>query len=111
MNEAPGDFPFVSVGRSNLSNYPHAGQTVTIYVYMPATPTMNLGAKIFVMDNQYHWFDADAMTRLNPGAWNQLTFPLPSAVSGQLRQLGVQFNNPGTANLSPKVFVDAVSWR
>ena len=111
MNEAPGDFPFVSVGRSNLSNYPHAGQTVTIYVYMPATPTMNLGAKIFVMDNQYHWFDADAMTRLAPGAWNQLTFTLPSAVSGQLRQLGVQFNNPGTANLSPKVFVDAVSWR
>ncbi len=39
------------------------------------------------MDNQYHWFDPDAMTRLNPGTWNQLTFTLPSAVSGQLRQL------------------------
>jgi len=48
---------------------------------------------------------------LNPGSWNQLTFTLPSAVSGQLRQLGVQFNNLGTASLNANVFVDAVSWR
>ena len=111
MNVAPGDFPFVSVGRSNLSTYPHAGQTITLYVYVPATAAVNVGAKIFVMDNQYHWFDPDAMTRLNPGSWNQLTFTLPSAVSGQLRQLGVQFNNLGTASLNANVFVDAVSWR
>lgn len=111
VNVAPGDFPFVSAGRSNLSIYPHAGQTITLYVYLPATPAVNLGAKIFVMDNLYHWFDPDAMTQLKPGGWNQLTFTLPSAVSGQLRQLGVQFNNLGTATLSANVFVDAVSWR
>jgi len=111
MNVAQGDFPFVSVGRSNLSTYPHAGQTITLYVYLPATSAVNVGAKIFVMDNQYHWFDPDAMTRLNPGSWNQLTFTLPSAVSGQLRQLGVQFNNLGMASLNANVFVYAVSWR
>jgi hypothetical protein len=110
-NVAPGDFPYVSVGRSNLSMYPQAGQTITIYVYMPATPATNLGAKIFIMDNQYHWYDADTMSRLVPGTWNQLMFTLPSAVSGQLRQLGVQFNNSGTTRLSTNVFVDAVSWR
>jgi hypothetical protein len=112
MNVGTGDFPFVSAGQSNLASYPQAGQTITIYVYVPATnAAVNLGAKIFVMDGQYHWFDPDAMTQLKPGQWNQLTFTLPAISSGQLRQLGIQFNNLGTSLLSTSVFIDAVSWK
>jgi hypothetical protein len=110
MNVTPGDFPFVSVGQSNLGSYPHAGQTITLYIYLPAS-VVNLGAKIFVMDSQYHWFDPDAMTKLTPGTWNQLTFTLPSSVNGQLRQLGIQFSNLGTANIDANAFIDAVGWR
>src|SRR5215469_1205646 len=30
-----GDFPFASVGQSHLASYPQAGQTISIYVYVP----------------------------------------------------------------------------
>lgn len=110
MNASPGDFPFVSVGRSNLSNYPRAGQTVTMYVYLPAN-SVNLGAKVFVMDSQYHWFSPNGMTQLKPGVWNPVTYTLPSIVNGEPRQIGIQFNNLGTAVLSTDVFIDAVSWK
>ena len=108
-NVAPGDFPFVSVGRSNLANSPSAGQTITIYVYLPAG-TASLGAEVFVMDSQYHWYSPDAFTQLKAGTWNRVTYTLPSAVNGQLRQLGMQFSNLGAAVVSTNVFLDAVSW-
>jgi hypothetical protein len=47
---APGDFPFVSVGRSNLAIYPHAGQTITIYVYLPATTAVS-GTVVYQFTN------------------------------------------------------------
>jgi hypothetical protein len=104
-----GDFPFVSVGHSNLATYPHMGQTVAMYIYVPAS-SPGIEAKVFVMDYQYHWFDRGAMTSLKPGVWNRLTFTLPGAVSGQLRQLGVQFTTPANAPVSATVYIDAVGW-
>ncbi len=104
-----GDFPFVSVGHSNLATYPHVGQTVAMYIYLPAS-SPGIEAKVFVMDNQYHWFDRGAMTSLKRGMWNRLTFTLPGAVSGQLRQLGVQFTTPASAPGSATLYIDSVGW-
>lgn len=104
-----GDFPFVSVGQSHLASYPQAGQTISMYVYVPGNLN-GLGAKVFVMDSQYHWFDPGALTQLKPGTWNRLTLTLPSGVTGSLRQLGIQFNNLSNALMSTSVYIDAVNW-
>ncbi len=108
-NLGPGDFPYVSVGRSNLAVSPNASQVISMYVYLPANAT-NLDAKVFVMDSQYHWFSPDSWTLLQSGTWNHMTFTVPLAANGQLRQLGIQFNNPGTTVISTRLFIDAVSW-
>ncbi len=102
------DFPYVSVGRSGLTNYPQAGQTITAYVYLPDNP-VSVTAKLFIMDSQYHWFSGN-MNRLTPGEWNRLSFTVPSNVSGQLRQLGIQFSTLGNTAVSTDVYVDALSW-
>lgn len=109
-NMGNGDFPFVSVGRSNLATYPKAGQTVTVYLYLPANSS-GIEAKIFVMDDLYHWYDANEMTTLTPGTWNRVTFTLPAGVTGQLRQLGVQFNTSNANPVSGDVFLDSVGWQ
>ena len=109
-NMGNGDFPFVSVGRSNFATFPKAGQTVTMYLYLPAS-SPDIEAKIFVMDNLYHWYDAGDMTTLASGTWNRLTFTLPAGVTGQLRQLGVQFNTSSANPVSGDVFVDSVGWQ
>ena len=109
-NMGDGDFPFVSVGHSNLSTYPQAGQTVTMYIYLPAN-SPHIEAKVFVMDSQYHWFDPDAMITFQSGTWNRLTFTLPAGVTGQLRQLGVQFNTNSATPVSGNVYIDAVGWK
>jgi hypothetical protein len=108
-NMGMGDFPFVSVGRSNLATYPRAGQTITMYLYVPAN-SPEIEAKIFVMDDLYHWYDAGDMTSLTAGTWNRLTFTLPAGVSGQLRQLGVQFNTSSANPVSGNVYLDNVGW-
>lgn len=108
-NMGNGDFPFVSVGRSNLAAYPKAGQTVTVYAYLPANSS-EIEAKIFVMDDLYHWYDAGDMTTLTAGTWNSLTFTLPAGVTGQLRQLGVQFNTSNANPVSGDVFLANVGW-
>jgi len=102
------DFPYVSVGRSGLTNYPQAGQTITAYVYLPAN-SGSLTAKLFIMDNQFHWLSGN-MNRLSPGKWNRLTYAVPSNVSGQLLQLGIQFSTLGNTAISTDVYVDAVGW-
>jgi hypothetical protein len=109
-NMGDGDYPFVSVGRSNLAIYPKAGQTVTMYLYLPAN-SPEIEAKIFVMDDLYHWYDAGNMTTLTSGTWNRLTFTLPAGVTGQLRQLGVQFNTSNANPVSGNVFLDSVGWQ
>lgn len=108
-NMSNGDFPYVSVGRSNLASSPKAGQTVTMYLYLPAN-SPNLQGKVFIMDGQYHWFDAGPMTQLKPGAWTKVTFTLPGNVSSPLRQLGVQFNTNSSSLVSGTVYLDSVGW-
>ncbi len=102
------DFPYVSVGGSGLTNYPQAGQTITAYVYLPGN-SVSVTAKLFIMDSQYHWFSGNMM-RLSPGEWNRLTFTVPSNVSGQLLQLGIQFSTLGNTAMSTDVYIDAVGW-
>ncbi len=102
------DFPYVSVGRSGLTIYPQAGQTITAYVYLPGNP-VSVTAKLFVMDNKYHWLSGN-MNRLSPGKWNRLTYTMPSNVSGQILQLGIQFSTLGNTATSTNVYVDAVGW-
>jgi hypothetical protein len=106
-NVANNDFPYVS--GSKLANYPHAGQTLTAYVYLPSN-SVSFAAKVFVMDSNYHWFSPNAMTSLTPGIWNRLTFMLPQAISGQPRSIGIQFNNLSSVATSSDVYIDAVSW-
>jgi hypothetical protein len=108
-NMGNGDFPFVSVGHSNLATYPKAGQTVTTYLYLVANSS-ETEAKIFVMDDLYHWYDAGEMTKLTAGTWNRITFTLPVGVTGQLRQLGVQFNTSNANPVSGNVYLDSVGW-
>ena len=108
-NMGDGDFPFMSVDHANLSTYPQAGQTVTMYVYLP-TNSPDIEAKVFVMDSQYHWFDPGAMLTLQSGTWNRLTFTLPGDVTGQLRQVGVQFNTQSATPVSGDVYIDSVGW-
>ncbi len=109
-NMGNGDYPFITVGRSNLATYPKAGQTVTVYLYLPANSS-EIEAKIFVMDDLYHWYDAGEMTVLTAGTWNRLTFTLPAGVTGQLRQLGAQFNTSNANPVSGDVFVDDIGWQ
>jgi mannanase-like protein len=109
-NMGNGDYPFITVGRSNLATYPQAGQTVTVYLYLPANSS-EIEAKIFVMDDLYHWYDPGEMTVLTAGTWNHLTFTLPAGVTGQLRQLGVQFNTSNANPVSGDVFVDDIGWQ
>lgn len=107
-NVSSSDFPYVAVGRSNLANYPQAGQTLKAYVYLPSN-SVSLMAKIFIMDNNYHWFSS-ALLPLIPGVWSRLSYTLPSSISGQPRLLGIQFNNASTMPITTEVYIDAISW-
>ncbi|HEV2581687.1 MAG TPA: hypothetical protein VGT44_12610 [Ktedonobacteraceae bacterium] len=109
-NMGQGDYPFATCGGSYLSSYPKAGQTITAYLYLPANSS-NIMAKLFVMDSQFHWFDPGDMVTLIPGTWNRLTFSLPANVStGQMRQIGVQFNTGDTNPVSGTVYIDNIGW-
>ena len=110
MNIVNGDFPYVAVGSSNLASYPISGQTITMYLYMPSN-SVNLSAKIFVMDNAYHWFSPGGFTLLSAGAWNRLTYTLPPSINGEPRMLGIQFTSPVNAVATSNVYVDGVSWK
>lgn len=103
------DYPYVAVGRSDLANYPQAGQTLTAYVYQPSNSN-SFTAKLFVMDNNYRWFSNNTMISLTPGQWNRLTFTLPSNLSGQPRLLGIQFSNAVNSPESGDVYIDQVGW-
>ncbi len=108
-NLANNDYPYVSVGRSNLPNYPQADQTLTAYVYQPANSN-SFTAKLFVMDDNYHWFSNNTMVSLTPGQWNRLTFTLPSGISRQPRLVGIQFSNAANIAESGDVYIDQVGW-
>lgn len=103
------DYPNISVGSSGATTFPRAGQTISLYVYLPSN-SVSVGAEIFVMDGAYHWLSPNTITRLSPGTWNHLTFTLPTSTNGQVHQVGIQFSNLSTLPMSTNVFVDAVGW-
>jgi hypothetical protein len=107
-NIVNGDFPYVAVGRSNLASYPVSGQTITMYLYLP-TNSIQLSAKIFIMDNNYHWYST-GFTLLQAGTWNRLTYTLSPTITGEPRMLGIQFTSPANAAATSNVYIDAVSW-
>jgi len=102
------DFPYISVSTSTLSSYPQAGQTITAYIYLPAH-AVSLMAKVFVMASTYHWY-SDSMLPLTPGAWNHLTYTLPSAINEPLRQIGIQLNGTTDSGINSDVYIDALTW-
>jgi hypothetical protein len=108
-NIGNGDFPYVAVGSLNLATYPVSGQTISMYVYLLGN-SINLSAKVFVMNNAYHWFSA-GFTLLQAGTWNHLSYTLPASINGQPRLLGIQFNSPANATATTNVYIDAVSWK
>lgn len=103
-----GSYPYLSLGRSGMTGYPRAGQTISMYVYVPGN-TSNLTAKVFILDSNYRWFSTN-MTRLTPGTWKQITYTLPSNVSGPLYQLGIQFGTLSNTSVSSDVYIDAIGW-
>ena len=103
-----GSYPYLSLGRSGMTSFPHAGQTISMYVYVPGNTT-SLTAKVFVMDSSYHWFST-TMTALTPGTWNRITYTLPSNVGDPLYQLGIQFGTLSNTPVSSDVYIDAIGW-
>ena len=104
-NTSSSNFPYVAVSTADTTNYPHAGQTITAYVYVTST---SVNAKLFITEHDYTWHTSNAIT-LTPNTWNQLTFLIPAMVTEQPRQIGVQFNSAGGGG-SINVYVDAVGW-
>lgn len=102
------DYPYISIGGSQLSSYPQPGQTLSASVYLPAN-SVTLTVKLFIMDNSYHWLTGNGIT-LTPGAWTRLTFTIPTSASGPPRQLGIQFGTSMPTPVSVALYVDAIGW-
>lgn len=107
-NASSGDYPYVSVGSAHLPSPPRNGQTITAYVYM-ASNSVSVRAKLFVMDNNFGWHTG-AMVDLMPGTWTKLTYTVPQAIDGPVRQLGIQFNSPSANGAGSDVYIDAIGW-
>jgi hypothetical protein len=102
------DYPYISIGGSQLPSYPQPGQTLGAFVYLPAN-SVSVIAKLFIMDNSYHWLTGNSVT-LTPGTWTHLTFTIPTGASSPPRQLGIQFGTPMSTAVSTTVYVDAIGW-
>ena len=106
-NASSNDFPYVAVDTSNATAYPQAGQTITAYVYIDST-TVSLQAKLFITGHDNTWHTGNFVS-LTPNTWNRLTFIVPSNVTDQPQQFGVQFNGT-TGSGNTDVYIDGVSW-
>jgi hypothetical protein len=102
------DYPYISIGGSQLPSYPQPGQTLSASIYLPGN-SVTLTAKLFIMDNGYHWLTGNSIT-LTPGSWTHLTFTIPTSASSPPRQLGIQFGTSMSTSLSTTVYVDAIGW-
>ena len=102
------NFPYVSASTSNLSSYPHAGQTITAYIYLPANAVSLMG-KVFVMASNNQWYSG-SMVPLTAGIWNRLTYTLSPGFNGPSRQIGIQFNGTADSEINLDVYIDAISW-
>jgi hypothetical protein len=107
-NADSNDYPYVSVGDPNLSAPPQPGQTITAYVYM-ASNSVTVRAKLFISDSSNQWHIGNVVN-LQPGVWNRITFTVPQGISGQVNQLGIQFNSPATGGPGCDVYIDGVGW-
>ncbi len=104
------NFPYIAVNLANMPSYPRAGQTLTAYVYLPASITkVSITAKLFIVDNNYHWFSKNTV-QLSPGTWIPLTYLLPPTINGQPAQLGIQFNSTISSTTISDMYIDAVGW-
>ncbi|HLZ57580.1 MAG TPA: protein kinase [Ktedonosporobacter sp.] len=101
------DYPYILVDSSHLSPVPLAGQTLTMWVYIPDSAA-RLQSKLLVMDNHFTWYSS-AMGALSSGRWNLLTFSIPTTVSSIL-QIGIQFNSQIPGTVTTDVYIDAVGW-
>jgi hypothetical protein len=106
-NISGSDFPYIAVNTDTLLSPPQPGQTISAYVYMPSN-SVSLTAKLFVVDQQYHWA-SDTLVTLQAGVWTHLTCVVPPNVTP--RQLGIQFNNSTGSGISTSVYVDAIGWQ
>ncbi|QBD81881.1 hypothetical protein EPA93_40265 [Ktedonosporobacter rubrisoli] len=107
-NTSSKNFPYLSIGSANLSNYPKPGQTITAYVYLSSN-SVNLQAKVFIVDGDYKWH-SDRMVTLTAGTWNRLSYTVPQSFNGQPSQLGIQFNSTTSNGPGCNVFIDAIGW-
>ncbi len=104
------NFPYIAVNLANMPSYPRAGQTLTAYVYLPASITkVSITAKLFIVDSNYHWFSKNTV-QLSPGTWIPLTYLLPPTINGQPAQLGIQFNSTISSTTISDMYIDAVGW-
>ena len=106
-NTSSKNFPYIAVSTADRSTYPHAGQTITAYVYIASTAA-NVNAKLFITEHNDTWHVGDIVP-LTPNTWNRLTYTVPDSVMDQPRQFGIQFNSSGGGG-STDVYVDSVSW-
>ena len=106
-NTSSGDFPYLAISTADTTAYPHAGQTMSAYVYVASSAT-NVNAKLFITDQGYTWHTGDTV-QLAPNTWNHLTYTVPGNITEQPRQFGIQFNSTGSGG-SINVNVDAVGW-
>lgn len=87
---------------------PAAGQTVTVYLYVPSGTADSISTKLYVQDPKFTWRTATATVVPARGSWVELAFT-PSGHSGNALQLGVQFQE--TPYSSPATgYLDAVDW-
>ncbi|GCE12056.1 hypothetical protein KTT_19150 [Tengunoibacter tsumagoiensis] len=105
-NVQRGQYPYV--GESVVGNLPHTGQTISLYVYVPAGSHAT-SAKIFIQDSSYTWF-APGFSNLTLGQWTQLSFTVPSTLHGDVNNLGVQFDCDDNQPVNQVAYIDAVSW-
>lgn len=100
-----GDFPSIHV---NPSTGPSAGQTLTLWLYLPGNTTTRIDAKLYVQDSGFTWHVAPDQTYPATGSWVELSYPL-TGFSGNANQIGLQLNE-SPAGTDTTVYVDSVNW-
>jgi hypothetical protein len=96
---------YVGVVKSNLTDGPAPGATITAWIYVPAGGS-SIKAHLFTQGNG-KWDNAKDIT-VSPGSgWQKLTFNNPTEI-GTATSVGVQFTK-GSAP-SATAYLDAVNW-
>lgn len=106
-NASENDYPYITIPVNRLPSVPKAGQMISAYVYV-ANKDAIVNAKIFVANQQYHWYFSADLT-MTAGQWSRVWYALPMNFSDQITQIGIQFytSRPG---VSSDVYIDAINW-